>query len=292
MGGEICNDFEDNDGDGLIDLADPNCAGPATQGALTAPTTPQAPPSVINTTATNSTSNTLTSGLIGLPSSPATPPPTTTTTPIGGEQGQQQPPSSAETTPQSPPTTTTTPLGGQEQQAGTTSPDSSSASGTTTFPGGISITKISDGSVAAKTPDGTSVERGTNGRAVIRLSDNTQIYGGGGEGETAGAVIPGKGEVGISPDGVRFMPHMGNNGATPFTVNPDGTLTTWTPTTTTDPNTGVERHAHTTTTYFPDGTSIALNPDGTSNITIPRNPSDMQKIISELPQKLNSVMIR
>jgi hypothetical protein len=59
--GEICDDFEDNDGDGFIDLADTDCAaGPLTQGALTAPTTPQAPPSVTNTTATNSTANTLT----------------------------------------------------------------------------------------------------------------------------------------------------------------------------------------------------------------------------------------
>jgi hypothetical protein len=58
--GEVCDDFEDNDGDGLIDLADvEDCAPPATQGTITAPTTPP-PPSVINTTATNSTNNTLT----------------------------------------------------------------------------------------------------------------------------------------------------------------------------------------------------------------------------------------
>jgi hypothetical protein len=59
--GEICDDFEDNDGDGLIDLADANCAAaPLTQGTITAPTTPPLP-SVTNTTAaTNSTNNTLT----------------------------------------------------------------------------------------------------------------------------------------------------------------------------------------------------------------------------------------
>lgn len=60
--GEICDDFEDNDGDGLIDLADvEDCAAPLTQGAITAPTTPlPPPPSVTDTTATNSTNNTLT----------------------------------------------------------------------------------------------------------------------------------------------------------------------------------------------------------------------------------------
>jgi hypothetical protein len=59
--GEVCDDLEDNDGDGLIDLADvEDCAPPATQGTITAPTTTTPSPSVINTTATNSTNNTLT----------------------------------------------------------------------------------------------------------------------------------------------------------------------------------------------------------------------------------------
>jgi hypothetical protein len=41
MAGEICDDFEDNDGDGFIDLADADCAAPLTQGTVTtsAPTT-------------------------------------------------------------------------------------------------------------------------------------------------------------------------------------------------------------------------------------------------------------
>ena len=65
--GEICDDLEDNDGDGLIDLADvEDCAPPVTQGTVTAPTTP--PPSVANTTATNSTANTLTAA--GITTSP------------------------------------------------------------------------------------------------------------------------------------------------------------------------------------------------------------------------------
>jgi hypothetical protein len=63
--GEICDDFEDNDGDGLIDLADADCTAPLTQGTVTAPTTtPSPPPSVINSTATNSTNNTLTASEI------------------------------------------------------------------------------------------------------------------------------------------------------------------------------------------------------------------------------------
>ena len=67
--GEICDDFEDNDGDGLIDLADvEDCAAPLTQGTVTAPTTPP-PPSVTNTTATNSTNNTLTASEITTPPS-------------------------------------------------------------------------------------------------------------------------------------------------------------------------------------------------------------------------------
>jgi hypothetical protein len=66
MAGEICDDFEDNDGDGFIDLADADCVAPLTQGAVTAPTTPSPPPSVTNTTATNSTNNTLTAGIAGL----------------------------------------------------------------------------------------------------------------------------------------------------------------------------------------------------------------------------------
>lgn len=62
--GEICDDFEDNDGDDKIDLADEDCAGPATQEAITAPTAQSPPPSAsVNTTATDSTNNTLTSGL-------------------------------------------------------------------------------------------------------------------------------------------------------------------------------------------------------------------------------------
>ena len=65
MAGEICDDFEDNDGDGFIDLADADCAAPATQGTVTAPTTPP-PTSVTNTTATNSTANTLAAGIAGL----------------------------------------------------------------------------------------------------------------------------------------------------------------------------------------------------------------------------------
>ena len=64
--GEVCDDFEDNDGDGFIDLVDADCAAPLTEGTVTAPTTPP-PPSVVNTTATNSTANTLTgSGIAGL----------------------------------------------------------------------------------------------------------------------------------------------------------------------------------------------------------------------------------
>ena len=76
--GEICDDFEDNDGDGLIDLVDvEDCAPPATQGTITAPTTPPPPPpSVTNTTATNSTNNTLTASEITTTRELTTPPST------------------------------------------------------------------------------------------------------------------------------------------------------------------------------------------------------------------------
>jgi hypothetical protein len=59
--GEICDDFEDNDGDGRIDLADEDCAPPATVGSLTAPTT-----TTSSVTDNNSASNTTASGIPGL----------------------------------------------------------------------------------------------------------------------------------------------------------------------------------------------------------------------------------
>ena len=89
--GEICDDFEDNDADGLIDLADADCAAPLTEGTVTAapPTTPASPPSVINSTATNSTNNTLTASEITTTREITTPSSSLGTT--GGGGGGQQP---------------------------------------------------------------------------------------------------------------------------------------------------------------------------------------------------------
>jgi hypothetical protein len=228
MGGEICNDFEDNDGDGWIDLADPDCgaaAGPATQGALTAPTTP--PPSASTTNATNSTINTLTSGLIGLPSLPATPQPptTTTTTPQGGEQEPVQQPQS------------------EQQVPGTTSPDSSSASGTTTFlPDGISITKGPDSGVSATIPDSrVRIYSDPNGVHTI-VHPTGHLYRG-----SDGSVnlkLPNAEHISLSPDGTGEISL--EDGDTTITGNRDGTLTIEKPYV--DPNTGVGG-ASITTTY-------------------------------------------
>jgi hypothetical protein len=255
MGGEICNDFEDNDGDGWIDLADPDCgaaAGPATQGALTAPTTP--PPSASTANATNSTINTLTSGLIGLPSSPATPP-TTTTTPQGVEQGQQQSPSSAETTPQSPPpttTTTTTPQGGeqgQQQVPGTIAP---AIARTTTFPGGISITKNPDGRVDASIPDsGVIISFGPNG-GVEDIEHPNGVLSKNRDGSVS-AMLPDTEGLRLRPDGIGDI-GLADDDETTITGNRDGTITVEKP--------------YGTSTYSLDGKVATTNPDGTSTSTM------------------------
>jgi hypothetical protein len=95
--GEICDDLVDNDGDGWIDIEDVlDCAAPATEGALAAPTAPppEGPPppptftTTPNTTATNSTGNTglgpATQGALTAPTAPPPegppPPPTFTDT--------------------------------------------------------------------------------------------------------------------------------------------------------------------------------------------------------------------
>ena len=256
MGGEICNDFEDNDGDGWIDLADPDCgaaAGPATQGALTAPTTP--PPSASTANATNSTINTLTSGLIGLPSSPATPPTTTTSTPQGGEQGQQQSPSSAETTPQSPPpttTTTTTPQGGeqgQQQVPGTIAP---AIARTTTFPGGISITKDPDGLVQASIPDsGVIISFGPNG-GVEEIEHPNGVLSRNRDGSIS-AMLPNTEGLRLRPDGIGDI-GLADDDETTITGNRDGTITVEKP--------------YGTSTYSLDGKVATTNPDGTSSSTM------------------------
>jgi hypothetical protein len=177
MAGEICDDFEDNDGDGFIDLADADCAAPLTQGTVTAPTTPP-PTSVTNTTATNSTTNsttnTATSSALTFPQAP---PPTTSDT---------EPPRAADATPS---TTTTSDTGreGREvcddfedndgdgfidladadcaapltQGTVTTSAPNTEAysdgSIVTYYPGGISVTNWVNGAVVTDYPDGTSI---------------------------------------------------------------------------------------------------------------------------------------
>jgi hypothetical protein len=173
MAVEICDDFEDNDGDGFIDLADADCAAPLTQGTVTAPTTPP-PTSVTNTTATNSTTNTATSSALTFPQAP---PPTTSDT---------EPPRAADATPS---TTTTSDTGreGREvcndfedndgdgfidladadcaapltQGTVTTSAPTTEAysdgSIVTYYPGGISVTNWVNGVVVTDYPDGTSI---------------------------------------------------------------------------------------------------------------------------------------
>jgi hypothetical protein len=214
-GVEICDDFEDNDGDGLIDLADTDCAaGPATQGALTAPTTP--PPSASTTNATNSTINTLTSGLIGLPSSPATPPPPlqapppTDTSSQGGEPGQEQPP--------------------QQEGLGTTK--NADGREATRYPGGT--TKITS---TAENPDGstttttTTIRPATAIRPAATIIDTTTTYANGvkvsersiGGATAVGFEMPGFPKVAFLPDGTgiieksegddMYLRHLGPGGS-------------------------------------------------------------------------------
>jgi hypothetical protein len=245
MGVEICDDFQDNDGDGFIDLADTDCAaGPATQGALTAPTTP--PPSASTTNATNSTINTLTSGLIGLPSSPTTPPPqspppTTTTTPQGGEQGQQQVPVVTKNPDGS---ETTTYPGGVKR---------------TTFPGGISITKNPDGRVTASIPDSeVTIYYGPNGGVEEIDHPNGMLSRN--RDSSVSALLPNTEGLRLRPDGIGEI-GLGDDETT-ITGNRDGTLTISKPYI--DPNTGALTDALITSTYSLDGNVATKNPDGST----------------------------